>query len=45
MENRKLNAKTFGLVAALLMLSGAALLWIRRRTWTEHNVSDPGITL
>jgi hypothetical protein len=45
MGNRQLNAKAFGLVAALLVLSGAVLLWIRRRTWTDHDVSDPGVTL
>jgi hypothetical protein len=31
-------------MAALLVLTGAVLLWIRRRTWTDHNVSDPGVT-
>jgi hypothetical protein len=46
MGNRRLDAKAFGLIAALLLvLTGAVLLWIRRRTWTDHNVSDPGITL
>jgi hypothetical protein len=44
MGNRRLDAKAFGFMAALLVLSGAVLLWIRRRRWTEHNVSDPGIT-
>jgi hypothetical protein len=45
MGNLRLNAKAFGLVAALLVLSGSVLLWIRRRTWTDHDVSDPGVTL
>ena len=45
MGNRRLDAKALGLMAALLMLTGAVLLWIRRRTWTDHNVSDPGVTL
>jgi hypothetical protein len=27
------------------VLTGAVLLWIRRRSWTDHNVSDPGVTL
>jgi nitrate reductase gamma subunit len=40
-----MDAKAFGLMAALLLLAGALLLWIRRRTWTDHNVSDPGVTL
>jgi nitrate reductase gamma subunit len=45
MGNRRLDAKAFGLMAALLVLSGAVLLWIRRRSGTDHNVSDPGVTL
>ena len=40
-----MDAKALGLMAALLVLSGAVLLWIRRRKWTDHNVSDPGVTL
>ena len=40
-----MDAKAFGLMAAWLVLTGAVLLWIRRRTWTDHNVSDPGVTL
>ena len=39
-----MDAKAFGLIAALLVLTGAALLWVRRRTWTDHDVSDPGVT-
>jgi hypothetical protein len=38
-----LDAKTFGLIAASLVLTGAVLLWVRRK-WTGHDVSDPGIT-
>jgi hypothetical protein len=38
-----LDAKGFGLIAASLVLTGAALFWIRRK-WTDHDVSDPGIT-
>jgi hypothetical protein len=45
MGNRRLDAKAFGLMAALLVLTGAVLLWIHRRSWTDHNVSDPGVTL
>jgi hypothetical protein len=40
-----MNAKGLGLMAALLVLTGAVLLWVRRRTWTDHDVSDPGVTL
>ena len=45
MGNSRLNPKLFGLMAALLVLTGAVLLWIRRRTWMDHDVSDPGVTL
>ncbi|HEY6687585.1 MAG TPA: hypothetical protein VI094_15390 [Propionibacteriaceae bacterium] len=45
MGNRRLDAKAFGLIAALLVLAGTVLLWILRRTRADHNVSDPGITL
>jgi LPXTG-motif cell wall-anchored protein len=40
-----LDAKVFGLVAGLLVLTGAMLLWIRRRRLADHDVSDPGVTL
>jgi hypothetical protein len=40
-----LDAKAFGLIAALLVLTSAVLFWIRRKSWTDHDVSDPGITL
>jgi hypothetical protein len=45
MGNRRLDAKAFGLVAALLVLTFAVLLWVRRRTPSDHDVSDPGVTL
>jgi nitrate reductase gamma subunit len=46
MGKGRLDAKAFGVMAALLVLSGAVLLWIRRRgRWTNHDVSDPGVTL
>jgi hypothetical protein len=32
-------------LATLLVLIGAAFLWKRRRRWTDHDVSDPGVTL
>jgi nitrate reductase gamma subunit len=44
MGNRRSGAKAFGLIAGLLAVSGAVFLLIRRR-WTDHNVSDPGVTL
>jgi hypothetical protein len=45
MVNRRLDAKAFGLIAALLVLTGAVVLWVRQRNWTDHDVSDPGVTL
>jgi hypothetical protein len=45
MGNRRSGAKALGLIAALLAVSGAVFLLIRRRRWTDHNVSDPGVTL
>jgi hypothetical protein len=38
-----LDAKAFGLIAASLVLTGAVVLWARRK-WTDHDVSDPGVT-
>jgi hypothetical protein len=43
--NSRLDAKTFGLMTALQVLTAAVLLWIRRRSWTDHNVIDSGVTL
>jgi hypothetical protein len=44
MRNRRLDAKAFGLLATSLLLTGAVVMWMFRR-WTDHNVSDPGVTL
>jgi cytochrome c-type biogenesis protein CcmH/NrfF len=44
MGNRRLDAKTFGLWAVPLVLTGAVVVWLFRR-WTNHDVSDPGVTL
>jgi hypothetical protein len=40
-----LGAKAFGLLAASLVLTGAVVVWMFRRAWTDHDVSDPGVTL
>jgi hypothetical protein len=45
MGNRRSRAWAFGLRATSLVLTGAVLVWILRRAWTEHDVSDPGVTL
>jgi hypothetical protein len=45
MGSRWSNGKAFGITVASLMLTGAVLVWIFRREWTDHDVSDPGVTL
>lgn len=45
MMNRRPGAKALGLLAASLVVTGAVLVWIFRRSWTDHDVSDPGVTL
>jgi hypothetical protein len=44
MGNRRLDVKAFGLLATSLVLTGAVVVWVRR-AWTNHDVSDPGVTL
>jgi hypothetical protein len=44
MANRRLDVKAFGLLASLA-LTGAVAVWVFRRAWSDHNVSDPGVTL
>ena len=45
MGNRGFNLKALGFTAALLVLTGVVLLWVRRKAWTDQDVSDPGVTL
>lgn len=45
MGNRRPNAKTFGLMSIALLIAGAVVVWISRRSSTDHDVSDPGVTL
>jgi hypothetical protein len=45
MGNRQFDLKTVGLLATLLALSAAAVVWTVRQVWTDHDVSDPGVTL
>jgi hypothetical protein len=40
-----LDAKAFGLLATSLVLTGAVVVWVLRRSWSNHDVSDPGVTL
>jgi hypothetical protein len=44
MGDLRFDAKAFGLAAALA-LAAALVVWRSRRTWTDHDVSDPGVTL
>jgi hypothetical protein len=45
MGNPRLDVKAFALLAPLLLLSGAVVVWKFRRARTDHNISDPGVTL
>jgi hypothetical protein len=42
---RRLDAKAFGSIAASLVLAGAVVVLLVSRKWTDHDVSDPGVTL
>ena len=42
---RQFDLKTVGLLATLLVLSAGAVVWTVRQVWTDHDVSDPGVTL
>jgi len=44
MGNQRIPGKAFGLGVAALLLTGAVVVWLLRR-WTNHDVSDPGVTL
>jgi hypothetical protein len=44
MASRRFDVKKLGLVAAFVLTS-AVLVWFVRRSWADHDVSDPGITL
>jgi hypothetical protein len=45
MGNRQFDLRTVGLLAGLLVLSAGAVVWTVRQVWTDHDVSDPGVTL
>ena len=45
MGNQRLDARAVTLLATLLVVAGAVVVWISRRAWTNHDVSDPGVTL
>ena len=44
MRNGPFDTKAFGLLASSLVLT-AVIVWMFRRAWTDHDVSDPGVTL
>jgi hypothetical protein len=39
------DAKALALMLMALVIAGAALRRRSRGTWTDHDVSDPGVTL
>jgi hypothetical protein len=43
MGNRRSASRTLRVVA--LVLTGVAIVWAFRRKWTDHDVSDPGVSL
>src|SRR4051812_39475973 len=43
MGNRHSGNRALSVVA--LVLTGVALAWVFRRRWTDHDVSDPGVSL
>jgi hypothetical protein len=45
MGSRRLDTKQVGLVATSLLLIGAVMVWMSGRAWTDHDVSNPGVTL
>jgi hypothetical protein len=45
MRNRRSDVWAVGLRGTLLVVIGAVLVWIFRRASTEHDVSEPGVTL
>jgi hypothetical protein len=45
MGNGRSDLWAVGRRGALLVVTGAVLVWIFRRAWTDHDVSDPGVTL
>jgi len=45
MTKPRFDAKTLLLIAIALVLAGAVASRLNRRTWTDHDVSDPGVTL
>jgi cytochrome c-type biogenesis protein CcmH/NrfF len=47
MRKPRFDAKTLVLIAIAiaLVLAGAVVSRLNRRNWTDHDVSDPGVTL
>jgi len=43
MGNRRSENRALGVVA--LVFTGAVVAWVLRRRWTDHDVSDPGVSL
>jgi hypothetical protein len=43
MGNRRFENRARRMLA--LVLTGAAVAWAFRRRWSDHDVSDPGVSL
>jgi hypothetical protein len=43
MGNRRSEPRTLRVVA--FVITGAVVAWAFRRRWTDHDVSDPGVSL
>jgi hypothetical protein len=43
--SRRISAAGPWLVAGALVTTGLVLGWLVRKRWTDHDVSDPGVTL
>jgi hypothetical protein len=44
MEKQQIDARALGMVVVLALV-GLAVTWFVRSRWTDHDVSDPGVTL
>jgi len=42
-DKQKIDTKALRMLA--LVLTGVAVAWAFRRRWTDHDVSDPGVSL
>jgi hypothetical protein len=45
MPKPPVDAKALAFLAVALVVGIAVVSRLRRKTWTDHDVSDPGVTL